>query len=215
MAYSLKLNNEYWNEYYKLNKTPIRQSSFADFVLTNYLHKGDRLADLGCGNGRDSIYFSKNEIEVDGYDLVCEEIDYLNETHKNENLNFYCVSFENLRVIKTAYEAIYARFSLHSVSIDVEQQVFSWASSRLLKNGYFFIEARSVKDEKMNQGIKISNNENIADNHYRRYSDIDDLASRLNKLGMNVIFQQESQGLSPYGDEDPWIIRIVATKNEK
>ena len=47
-----------------------------------------KLIDLGCGNARDSIYFSQHNISVLEIDYADDEINYLNENHANNNLTF-------------------------------------------------------------------------------------------------------------------------------
>ena len=46
----------YLNEYYAKDRSQKLPSDFAKFVL-EYMQKGKQLIDLGCGNGRDSIFF--------------------------------------------------------------------------------------------------------------------------------------------------------------
>lgn len=58
----------YWNHFYeKVIKEIQEPSDFARFVL-HYLQSGKRLMDIGCGNGRDSLYFARNQILVTGVD---------------------------------------------------------------------------------------------------------------------------------------------------
>ena len=59
--------------------------------------------------------------------------------------------------------------------------------------------------------MRISNTENVT-THYRRYLDFEETVNKLEKSGLNVIYQLESQGLSVYKDDDPMLIRIVAKK---
>ena len=51
--------NNYWNNFYlkfKLSKP----TKFAIFVRKNFVKSGKKkLIDIGCGNGRDSFFFSK------------------------------------------------------------------------------------------------------------------------------------------------------------
>ena len=61
------------------------------------------------------------------------------------------------------------------------------------------------------KGERISNTENVTP-HYRRYLDFEETVNKLEKSGLNVIYQLESQGLSVYKDDDPMLIRIVAKK---
>jgi len=54
------LNKFFWNNYYQSNNHNINtQSSFAEFIYENYSKNCKYLLDLGCGNCRDSIFFSK------------------------------------------------------------------------------------------------------------------------------------------------------------
>ena len=54
-------DKEYWTKYYEDNSKPTNASTFAEFVLPK-LEKNKCLIELGCGNGRDSVYFSQNNI---------------------------------------------------------------------------------------------------------------------------------------------------------
>ena len=50
----------YWNNYYG-DKKKFRESSFARFVFKKIKkRKNLKIVDIGCGNGRDSLFFSKN-----------------------------------------------------------------------------------------------------------------------------------------------------------
>lgn len=51
-------NKEYWVGYYKKYPNPAEPSTFAKFC-TEYIQEGKKLIELGCGNGRDSVYFRK------------------------------------------------------------------------------------------------------------------------------------------------------------
>ena len=51
----------YWEKYYESHREPNKPSPFAEFV-SNELDSGTCLVELGCGNGRDSIYFGEKNI---------------------------------------------------------------------------------------------------------------------------------------------------------
>ena len=65
------MDKKYWEEYYKKEfpKESLEKSSFADFCSENYIKEGSlTLCDVGCGSGRDTIYFSTlglNTIAID------------------------------------------------------------------------------------------------------------------------------------------------------
>ena len=71
----------YWDNYYENIKIS-SESSFAKFTL-KYLvrkRKGKTIIDIGCGDGRDSLYFYKQNLDVVGIDISKSVI--------NKNLDF-------------------------------------------------------------------------------------------------------------------------------
>ena len=96
-------DKKYWTEYYSKNSKPTDASTFAEFILPK-LNSNKNLIELGCGNARDSIYFAQNNLNVVAVDQVQEEIDYLNENHKEENILFVCDDFTNL--VNTSHDII-------------------------------------------------------------------------------------------------------------
>ena len=81
------MDKSYWNNYYESNADPFLNSQFSKFVLSK-LVKQKSIIDIGCGNGRDSIFFAKNEIYTYGIDQ--SEI-AINNLKKYEN-KFFRVS---------------------------------------------------------------------------------------------------------------------------
>ena len=51
----------YWESFYK-KKNKFKESTFAKFVYKKIKNKklNGALIDIGCGNGRDSVFFSKS-----------------------------------------------------------------------------------------------------------------------------------------------------------
>ena len=58
----------YWNNFYSEKIPPKFSSNFAEFVESKFKKKIKQIIDLGCGNGRDTIYFSKKKIQCIGID---------------------------------------------------------------------------------------------------------------------------------------------------
>ena len=83
-------DTEYWNEYYKQKPSILNDcSSFAKEALnvintSGVISENDYLLDLGCGNGRDSLFFAKNGIHVVGIDASDVAIDMLEQEYENE-----------------------------------------------------------------------------------------------------------------------------------
>lgn len=201
----------YWKKYYEENPNPTEPSSFAKFI-EGFIEPEKSLIELGCGNGRDSVFFAQNHLHVTAIDQVQQEMDYLNSHYSEYNLDFKAEDFTNLATDQK-YDYVYSRFTLHSINEDAEGRVLKWVSNQLNCGGYFFLEVRSINDPMFNNGEKISETENIT-THYRRYLDYSKTIEKLENIGLKVIYKIESQGLSVYKDDDPMLIRIVAQKTE-
>jgi tellurite methyltransferase len=201
----------YWEKYYESHREPNKPSPFAEFV-SNELDSGTCLVELGCGNGRDSVYFhNERSITVFGVDQCEHEMTFLNSRYGKNELEFFAADFTNLETKFSNIDYIYSRFSLHAIDEAGEQRVMEWACRTLKPNGRFFIEVRSANDQLCGTGEKFSDNEFSTD-HYRRFASLDDLADKLKSAGMVVEYSLESKGLAVYKDEDPTVIRLICVK---
>ena len=205
-------DTEYWNHYY-LNNPPKSQdeSLFAKFV-SKYTEMGKRLVDLGCGNGRDSLFFHNIGLEVCGVDASESVIKALNK-FSNKSLTFLCGNFiVDERLYKNKYDYYYSRFTIHAIDKEGEKKLLKNVFNSLVEGGAFFIEVRSINDEKFGKGEKVGKNAYLLDGHYRRFININEMLAELIKVGFSIKYAEEAKGFAPYKDEDSYIIRIVAEK---
>lgn len=177
----------------------------------------------GCGNGRDALFFAHNGLKVVATDLSDVSIARLNAVHKdNKNVVFVASDFTsgNLspdEIVQSGQNvvvgAIYSRFTIHSVREDNASVAFKWAFSHLSDGGLLVIETRSVKDALCGVGKEVEGERNAwIEDHYRRFTDKDELADELRDIGFEVESVKEGTGLAVYKDEDPCVIRIIARK---
>lgn len=205
-------DTKYWNKYYKNNCAPSEKSAFAEFVSA-YIEKNKTLVDCGCGNGRDSVYFSKLGTVVTCVDASNESIDSLKSREDNKAMELICADFVTSDLIwNKKYDYVYSRFSLHAISKHQQDIFLKNAKASLQDNGLLFIEVRSVNDELYGKGEKIGNDEYYYENHYRRFLRIEELVCDLESLGLSVEYAEEKRDFAKYNDQNPPIIRIVARK---
>ncbi|EEO25453.1 adenylyl-sulfate kinase [Helicobacter winghamensis] len=84
----------YWHQFYANHMQIGQESYFAKFCM-KYFKSGQSLIELGCGNGRDSLYFAKNGLDVLGVDQCDNVIEFLQQ-YKNYSLEFQCADFTKL-----------------------------------------------------------------------------------------------------------------------
>lgn len=195
-------DHNYWDKLYAENGVVCKPSSFATYVEKTYLQAGKTLLELGCGNGRDAIFFAESGSKVSALDLSPQAIGDLNAM-RVKNAQFYNQDFSQLTNFSD-FDYVYSRFTLHSIDEKTEHAVMQQLPNVLRTGGLFLMEARSLKDEKLSKAF--------GSDHYRRYLDYESTVAKIQKLNFKVLEKIESQQLSPYKDEDPFLIRLVAEK---
>jgi len=201
----------YWDAYYKSNP-PINFASDFAMSITKYLHKGQSIVDLGCGNGRDSLYFNGMGLNVLGVDSSCEAIDLLN---KKSYLyaKFLCGDFiDNTQIYQYSWDYFYSRFTLHAISEKDQDRLLQNIYSSLKENGLFFVETRSINDDLFGKGEPAGRNAFIYDDHYRRFIVNTELINELKKNKFEIVYNEEAKGFAKFGNEDPSVIRVIACK---
>ncbi len=210
---SKKTNKNFWNKFYKKKKAISEPSNFALFIYKFLKNKKSQIVDVGCGNGRDLIFFKKKKINFFGIDLsknatLLTQKKLRSKIYKNRIFNDDFVNFDYKKKIRSNF-SIYSRFTWHTIT-KKNEIIFLKKISKLKNLQYLFIETRSDKDELCGVGKKISKNEYITD-HYRRFINKDKLLKMLKK-NFRIIYSKEAKGFSKFKKEDPCLIRVIAVK---
>lgn len=206
-------NTAYWNQYYKNRVCSEEPSPFAGYVAT-LTEAGKHIVELGCGNGRDAVFFARQGLRVTALDMSSEAITQL-KSRNIPNADFRQGDFVNSDIHQPeSYDYAYSRFTIHSINCNQQQVLLGNVFNGLRTGGKLFIEVRSVHDPLFGKGKQVERNAFFYDNHYRRFIVLDELTESLERRGFLVEYAQERTGFAPYGNDDPPVIRIVAVKPE-
>ena len=201
----------YWDEYYKKDAAPSFPSPFAEYVA-NKLSTKQNILEIGCGNGRDSKFFSSKGHHVTGLDRSREAIELCKNLYSSEPIEFFFGAITDIaKTNKKKYDLIYSRFVIHAMSLNEELEMLTMSYRLLNEDGQFFIECRSINDPLSEAGEILSHTERI-EGHYRRFIILEELKQRLIQVGFEIIEAIESDGLANLGKEDPMVIRVKAIK---
>ena len=211
----MKSNSIFWNNFYKKKLKINFPSNFAKFIFRfKTFNKKNLLIDVGCGNGRDLLFFVQKKINCYGIDKSFSAIKHIRNNFKvNYDKNFLkltCGDFTKFNYLKIKQSfSIYSRFTLHTISYSQEKNFFK--NLNKCKNfKYLFIEARSTKDSLFGKGTQISSTEFVTD-HYRRFIDKNEFIKKIKK-NFEIIYIKESKGFSKLGKNNPCLIRLIAKK---
>ncbi len=211
----IELNKSYWDNFYKSNfkHTP---SQFCVCVLMELPSK-TTVVELGCGNGRDSLYFASQGYAVLGMDLSVQAIASCQNTAKQMGIShtsFICgdlsVETDIAKAIAAARSmtngntvVFYSRFVIHSLN-DVQEEAQLVALGKHLKpRESIYFEFRTEEDATSTKHYG---------NHYRRYVKVENFTSLLLAQGFAIDYKLIGRGMAKFKEEDPCVARIIAVK---
>lgn len=179
---------KYWEKFYKKQHI-VESSDFAKFCL-KFIPSQSVIIEFGCGNGRDSYFFAKNNHLVIG-------IDSANRPKNNNSTSFY---LNNVKDYCSIYyidkkEIVYNRFFLHSISDKDIDILLDWTK------GLFLTEFRTKEDIPL-----------LYTNHWRNKIDEQELLQKMINKNYEIIYFHKGRDLAKYKTENPMVARIIAKK---
>lgn len=211
--YCNNLNKYFWNDYYNNTNDEInRPSTFASFVQEKYMTKPTNVLDLGAGNCRDSIFFSKNDNQIKAIDyngILKEE--YNNLELIREDVEIFLSSKTKL----DNYELVYMRWFLHAMPYDKAENIFKLSSNILKTGNIICIELRSLNDTKLkDESIYNEVDKSYTTTHKRWLYNKEMLEQLSLKNNCNIIYLEEGY-FSPNKNTEthnPLLIRMICQK---
>ena len=204
---------KHWDEFYALASAPVEPSPFSRHVAEE-IGANSSLLEVGCGNGRDAWFFGSLGHHVVALDASQGAIDFCLDHYKDQSMQFVCGTVRDLVAEhEQEFDVVYSRFCIHAMTRPEENEFINTASRLLKSSGKMFIECRSITDPLARKGEVISLTERIW-GHYRRFIILDELENSLCQAGFEILQAIESKGLARFGDEDPVVIRVVATPRQ-
>eukprot|EP00535_Pseudo-nitzschia_heimii_P000626 CAMPEP_0197179806 /NCGR_PEP_ID=MMETSP1423-20130617/4635_1 /TAXON_ID=476441 /ORGANISM="Pseudo-nitzschia heimii, Strain UNC1101" /LENGTH=251 /DNA_ID=CAMNT_0042629771 /DNA_START=170 /DNA_END=925 /DNA_ORIENTATION=+ len=217
----------YWNTFYSEVASFEVPSQFCIMVSTE-VDRSTPIVEFGCGNGRDSLFFSSKGFKVIGSDLSPTAIAKnramapaaaASASGLTEARFEVCDVTDAAKVGELVGAArdlaaesgssgggvvVYNRFFLHSID-RVQESRFVEALSESMRSGdKLYMEFRCHLDEDLPKVY--------GKGHYRRYVQTDDFVATLEKLGYRVEYEVTGRGMSKYKSEDPFVSRVIAVK---
>jgi SAM-dependent methyltransferase len=121
-----------------------------------------RILELGCGQGRDTLFFASNGLDVYALDSSKVAVDNLFKKARERNIPVTLEHFDARRGIPYGnkyFDAVYSHMFYNMNFTDEELGLLFIESRRLLQNnGLLYFSVRSDKDAQYNTGKKIDTN---------------------------------------------------------
>jgi len=216
MKHTVKSNRDYWEQFYKQNALSV-PSQFCAMVSTEIDAKSC-VIELGCGNGRDSLYFASHRQPVCAVDMSHEAVKSCAE--RAENLGLDKALFmqgdlskaQDMEKLFTVARGLtpdgdvicYSRFVMHSIN-DEQEHMFLTHIAGLMKSGEkIYFEFRSKEDAELAKTFG---------GHYRRFIDTDAFIKAQTDIhGFKLLYSLTGRGMAKYKSEDPVVSRLIFEK---
>ena len=144
-----------WNKNWVAWKEDFKPSPFAEkaFRLMKVKDFHDVL-DLGCGKGRNSLFFASNGLNVTAMDISDEALRTV-ENLRHPKIRTVCADISKADLQPECYDAVFACLSLHYFGDAVTRMIVDKVYRSLRAGGLFFIRCKSVKDKAYGVGEKV------------------------------------------------------------
>ncbi len=206
----------YWANFYAAHEYTTG-STFSTFIDEHPDTPGT-LIDIGCGDGRDACAFARSGRSVIGLDQSAVGIEHANGHAERMSVaataRFRVCDVADTVALGSAIDEViaetsgpimfYLRFFLHAIPADLQDGLMQTIAAKARTGDRFAAEFRTDKDK---------DNLKVHTKHYRRYQNAQEFVDALaDTYGFTVRHQEERAGLSPYGEEDPILFRVIAER---
>lgn len=200
----------YWETKWENRKNePVNNFARRSYSLIK--NKGLKiLLDLGCGDGRDSIYFAKGGMKVTAVDFSRGGINILKRQinqKKIKNIAPVCCDVRKMKFKENSFDVIYAHLSLHYFNDKDTTKIFNKLHKILKKNGLLFIKCKSTEDALYGKGKKIGENMYIK-GHLRHFFNKNYMKEKLRKFKILKMIKTSSV----YHEYRSSFVEAIATK---
>ena len=202
----------YWNEFYgSRSAVPSVPSQFAVFAAGE-VPEGATIVDIGCGTGRDSLFFASvghNVLGIDGSTSAIDRCETTAHQRGLRNAKFLCSSVDasdlGERIAAAATDGpivVYARFFLHAIDEETEAAFLGMVAG--LKNfAMLAIEFRTDRDAQQAK---------VTPSHYRRFIPPVAFLVRAQAAGFAPQYFTEGFGFAKFKQDDAHVARVLLTR---
>jgi SAM-dependent methyltransferase len=161
----MNIVGEIWDKVYSNDSSFFGEepSRFAQVCYENFIkYRIKRILELGCGQGRDTIFFASKGLDVHAIDSSKIGINNLYQKVREKNITINLKYFDVTKGIPFSnkyFDVVYSHMFYNMGFLNKELKFLFIESSRVLKNtGMLYFSVRSDKDAQYKKGKEIEKN---------------------------------------------------------
>lgn len=206
-----RYERDQWSKFYAKRSAALPTSATPFAAWVRERTEAPRLVDVGCGNGRDAVYFAQGGTDVLALDAVPSALAMTRDlahrrgvrlTTRRLNLHSRRQTLASGAVDARSGLAtdVYARFLLHCLSPESMEHFWRYARMVAGRGQRCFVEFRTPRDRGRHKHF-------AARRH--RFVPPATVVAAAQSAGARVVEQLSGTGLAPFHDEDPYVSRMV------
>lgn len=208
----------YWNHFYA-SREALKLSAPSQFAAFVAQEAGDAhlIIEVGCGTGRDSLFFARHGFDVfaiDGSEAAIAGCEQSRAAQGLAQIRFACCAVGTQAFGQTLVQAraltdgpviAYARFFLHAIDDADELCFFRDMAAALRPGDRLAVEYRTTRDA---AGAKATQP------HFRRYVEPAQVIENAARFGFSEEYAVQGYGYAKYLNDDAYVARAVFRKTD-
>lgn len=154
----------YWNSLYSkenyFGTGPTLLALYAKEIIEN--NNINNILEIGCGQGRDSIFFANFDYNVTATDISENAIKFVEQIKHEQNLqNLQLFIHDTLLPLdfpNMDFDLVYSNLALQFFNLEQLTHIFSNVKKVMKKNSFFLFSTKKPGDKYFNFGQKLSEN---------------------------------------------------------
>ena len=154
---------QYWSFMYKTKNVfgegPTILAKEAHQILKNIECR--KMLEIGCGQGRDALYFSELGYKIEAFDISNEAIDFVKtqkQIKKLDNLELFQHDVKMPITKENYFDFVYSNLTLQFFDISNLQLILENISKCMNTNSLFHFSTKKIGDKYYDFGTKINEN---------------------------------------------------------
>jgi len=187
----------YWNKTY--NKSDAFGTGPTKLAVLAYKpmieNRVKTILELGCGQGRDSLFFAEKGYMVTAIDFSENAINFLKEIIEQRQIKNLKVKLQDVTMkfnFKNKFDCVYSNLTLQFFDKSELVDIFAKVSKALQKNHLFIFSTKKSGDKYYNVGKKVDNNAFILNGITRYFFEQKEIENMLEKFFEIKEFEKNS-----------------------
>lgn len=194
-----------WNKTYKV-RNMVSTLDYAKNAFGKFqLKPRSSLLDIGCGDGRDALYFSAQGLQVTAIDFSEEAIGKIKKEYPH--INALVLDILNMDFPDASFDVVFAHLSLHYFDDPKTDTVFHTIHRILKPKGLFFVRCKSIHDPLYGKGEEVGKDMFLL-KHVRHFFSEEYMKEKLREFEICSLQQR----VSDYDGKRSCFVEAVARK---